>query len=94
MASATVAVDAPMETICENAGVKISAGDKEIIDSKNVEDRVHGIDVTRGVLVNLKNAGILDSYLSIDEALKNAGSIACAYLRTNTLIMKETTQNK
>ena len=84
----------PMETICANAGVKISAGNKEILDSKDPVDKVHGIDVTRGELVNLKNAGILDSYLSIDEALKNACSIACAYLRTNTLIMKETTQNK
>ena len=84
----------PLKTICENAGVKINPGDQEILDSKNVGDLVHGIDVTKGVLVNLKNAGILDSYLSIDEALKNASSIACAYLRTNTLIMKETTQNK
>ena len=52
------------------------------------------MDVTQNKLVNLKEQGILDSYLSIDEALKNASSIACAYLRTNTIMQKETTQHK
>ena len=79
-------LNVPMQTICSNAGV--------IIQPEVTEDKSLGMDVTTNKVVNLKSKGILDSYLSIDEALKNACSIACAYLRTNTLIMKETTQNK
>ena len=84
----------PMNTICENAGIKISPDDSTKIFSVDKQDKNLGIDVTTGKLVDLKKQGILDSYLSIDEALKNASSIACAYLRTNTLIQKEVTQNK
>ena len=76
----------PSEAICENAGVDTNW-------RASAEKRI-GMDVTKNKLVDLRAAGILDSYLSIDEALKNASSIACAYLRTNTLMRKETTQQK
>lgn len=76
----------PSETICTNAGVSTDW-------RSNAESNI-GMDVTQNKLVNLKEQGILDSYLSIDEALKNASSIACAYLRTNTIMQKETTQHK
>ena len=76
----------PSETICTNAGVST--------DWRSDAEHNIGMDVTQGKLVDLKKQGILDSYLSIDEALKNASSIACAYLRTNTIMQKETTQNK
>ena len=76
----------PSETICTNAGVST--------DWRSDAENNIGMDVTQNKLVNLKEQGILDSYLSIDEALKNASSIACAYLRTNTIMQKETTQHK
>ena len=76
----------PSEIICRNAG----------IDSEWRSNAEHnfGMDVTSAKIVDLNRQGILDSYLSIDEALKNASSIACAYLRTNTIIRKETTPQK
>lgn len=82
----TPVLEKPSETICKNAGVSIDW-------RSNAEHNV-GMDVTQNKLVDLKAQGILDSYLSIDEAIKNASSIACAYLRTNTIMQKETTQSK
>lgn len=82
----TPALMKPSETICTNAGVSSEW-------RSNAEHNI-GMDVTQNKLVDLKEQGILDSYLSIDEALKNASSIACAYLRTNTIMQKETTQHK
>ena len=79
---------APMRQILQNAGVK-NIPRKSVLSSKN-----KGVDVRTNKVVNLMNQGILDSYSSIDEALKNASSIACSYLRTNCLIKKGTTQNK
>lgn len=79
----TEALRKPSEVICNNAGVDTTW--------RASAERTVGMDVTRNKLVDLRAAGILDSYLSIDEALKNASSIACAYLRTNTLMQKETT---
>ena len=85
----TEALRKPSEVICTNAGAST--------EWRANTDKVYnglGMDVTKNKLVDLRAAGILDSYLSIDEALKNASSIACAYLRTNTLMQKETTQQK
>lgn len=79
----TEALRKPSEIICENAGANTNWRDDA--------PENWGVDVTKNKLVDLRAAGILDSYLSIDEALKNASSIACAYLRTNTLMQKETT---
>ena len=79
----TEALRKPSEVICNNAGVDTNW--------RASAERNVGMDVTKNKLVDLRAAGILDSYLSIDEALKNASSIACAYLRTNTLMQKETT---
>lgn len=82
----TDVIQIPSKVICDNAGVNT--------DWRSKAEHDFGMDVTTNSIVNLKSKGILDSYLSIDEALKNASSIACAYLRTNTIMQKETTQNK
>lgn len=79
----TEALRKPSEIICTNAGANT--------EWRASAESTVGMDVTKNKLVDLRAAGILDSYLSIDEALKNASSIACAYLRTNTLMQKETT---
>lgn len=78
----------PMKQILKNAGVK-NIPRASILKSKN-----YGVDVRTNKIVNLGEQGILDSYTSINEALKNASSIACSYLRTNCLIRKGVTQNK
>ena len=78
----------PMKQILSNAGIKNIPRASELV-AKNL-----GVDVRTNKIVNLNASGILDSYTSIDEALKNASSIACSYLRTNCLIKKGITQNK
>lgn len=81
----------PIKTICRNAGVKISPRKLQRI----LKIKGAGIDVRSGIMVDLLKSGIIDSYLSIDEALKNSSSIASSYIRTNTLIKKEEiTHNK
>lgn len=82
------ALSAAFEQVCRNAGIK-KLPPAKILNIKNT-----GLDVTTNKVVDLERHGILDSYASIDEALKNASSIACSYLRCNCLIKKETTQNK
>ena len=82
------ALSAALKQVCRNAGVK-NIPRRQLNKDKNI-----GVDVTTNKIVNLELSGILDSYASIDEALKNASSIACSYIRTNSIIRKETTQNK
>lgn len=71
----------PLKTIVNNAG----------LNDSNIRklDPHQGLDVTTGEVVDLKEAGIIDSFNSIDNALKNAVSIASQYLRAYILIKKE-----
>ena len=78
----------PLRQICVNAGIKNIPPDS-VLNAKGT-----GVNVLENRTVSLSHWGILDSFKSIDEALKNSGSIACSYLRTNCIIKKETTQNK
>jgi chaperonin GroEL len=80
----TKVLQAPLNTIINNAGIKIN---KKIRKVLNKNDLI-GIDVKDGTLVNLLNVGIIDSYQSIDNALINSSSIASNYLRGYTLIKK------
>ena len=79
---------APMRQICLNAGIKNIPPESKL-NIKNL-----GVDVTNGETYDLYRRGIIDSFTSIDEALKNSCSIATSYLRTNCLIQKGITQNK
>ena len=81
-------LNAPMKQILNNAGIK------NIPRASKLAIKNSGVDVRKNKIVDLRVQGILDSYTSIDEALKNASSIACSYLRTNCLIKKGITQNK
>jgi chaperonin GroEL (HSP60 family) len=78
----------PLRQICVNAGIKNIPPDS-VLNAKGT-----GVNVLENRTVSLSHWGILDSFKSIDEALKNSGSIACSYLRTNCIIKKETTQSK
>lgn len=75
------ALQAPTKTIIKNSGYKLPK--KEVLDS--LED---GLDVRTGLVVNYKNAGIMDSFDSVDKAVQNAISIASQYLRAYILIKK------
>jgi chaperonin GroEL len=72
----------PMKKILENAGIKITNKTLSQLGSHE------GYDVKTGQVVNLTQSGIIDSFDSIDTALKNAGSIASNYLRAYILITK------
>ena len=72
----------PIKKILENAGIKVSQ--KKLLSLGSPE----GYDVKSGKVVNLIQAGIIDSFDSIDTALKNAGSIASNYLRAYIVITK------
>jgi chaperonin GroEL (HSP60 family) len=72
------ALMAPMKTILENAGYEFN--------KKYVSNDGTGLDARTGLEVDLLDAGIVDSYASIETAIKNASSIACSYLRAYVLI--------
>lgn len=76
---------APLETIVANSGIKLNKKFKRLL----LEHFLMGIDVKTGEVVTLPDAGILDSFKSIDSALLNAVSIAANYLRGYILIRKD-----
>ena len=76
------ALESPMKTILSNAGYKLP--DKKLL----IENKAYGLDVRNGLGVNLIEAGIMDSFDSVDKAIQNAMSIATQYLRTYILIKK------
>jgi chaperonin GroEL (HSP60 family) len=67
-----------METILLNAGLTMT--------EQLARNQLHGLDANTGLEVDLYEAGIVDSYTSIETAIKNAESIACSYLRSYILI--------
>ena len=71
----------PMKKIIENAGLEL---DEDKLKDKNV-----GLDVKTKEYKDLIKAGIIDSYASIDQSLKNSSSIASNYLRAYILIKKD-----
>lgn len=75
------ALHAPARTIIKNAGYKLP--------KKNIlNDKACGLDVRTGKIVNYEEAGIMDSFDSVDRAIQNALSIATQYLRAYILIKK------
>ena len=71
----------PMQVILGNAGRRIPKKAKGLGSI--------GFDVKTNTVCDLLENGILDGFASVDLALKNAGSIACNYLRSYTLLMKD-----
>ena len=75
------ALHSPAQTILKNAGYKLPK-------KKVLNDLTHGLDVRTGEIVNYEEAGIMDSFDSVDRAIQNALSIATQYLRAYILIKK------
>jgi chaperonin GroEL len=71
------AIQAPFETILENAGI-------EIISSNMEEGK--GLDVVTGKTVNMVKSGIVDPLLVTKSALRNAASVATTILSTDCVI--------
>lgn len=78
-------LQAPMKTIIKNSGLKVSRKNWRQINNNYKK----GIDVSSGELIDLLEAGIIDSFDSVDKALENAVSIAANYLRGYILIKKD-----
>jgi len=72
------ALKSPMKTILANAGYEIK--------DELAFNKTRGLDARTGLEVDLYETGIIDSYTSIETAVKNAESIACSYLRAYILI--------
>lgn len=73
------ALQEPCFKILENAGLKKPS--KNILENSKL-----GLDVNSNKVVDLYNAGIIDSFTSIDTAVRNAQSIACSYLKAYIII--------
>lgn len=73
------ALQKPCLTIIENAGLKKPK--KEILENSE-----RGLDVMHNSIINLFEEGIIDSFTSIDTAIRNAQSIACNYLKAYIII--------
>lgn len=73
------ALQEPCLKIIANAGLKKPK-------AKILKDKNRGLDVAKNEIVSLLNEGIIDSYTSIETAIKNAQSIACSYLKGYILI--------
>lgn len=69
----------PHRRILTNAG----------LTEKKYRTKREGVDVTTGLKVDLIDAGIIDSYTSVYQSIKNATSIATNYLRAYTLIKEK-----
>lgn len=72
------ALQSPALTILKNAGIR---ADKKVLASST-----EGYNVVTGEIVDLKEAGIIDSLASIKAAITNGSSIAVEYLRGYILI--------
>lgn len=77
-------LESPLKQILFNAGLRVPMKLKYLPQKYFTV----GVDVTTGNLVDLHVQGIVDSFSSIDSALKNSVSIASNYLRAYTTIMK------
>lgn len=72
---------APLRTIIKNAGLRVP---KEVHKSPRL-----GLNVRTNKVVDLVDAGIVDSYDSVDASIQNAASIASNYLKAYILIKKD-----
>jgi chaperonin GroEL len=73
------ALQSPCLKIIENAGLKKPG--RNVLETEDC-----GLDVNTNKVVNLYNEGIIDSFTSVDTAVRNAQSIACSYLKAYIII--------
>jgi chaperonin GroEL len=76
------ALEQPLRTLCENAGVEGSV----IVQSVKKEKKFTGYDVDKEIYVDMFEAGIIDPTKVARTALQNAASVASLLLTTEALI--------
>lgn len=81
------ACEAPIRTICENAGVEGSVIIAKILDGIDPADPTFGYDAKRDKFVNMIDAGIIDPKMVTRIALENAASVAGMILTTECALI-------
>jgi len=76
------ALEQPLRTLCENAGVEGSV----IVEHVKKEKKFTGYDVDKEVYVDMFEAGIIDPTKVARTALQNAASVAGLLLTTEALV--------
>ncbi len=76
------ALEQPLRTLCENAGVEGSV----IVEHVKKEKKFTGFDVDKEVYVDMFEAGIIDPTKVARCALQNAASVASLLLTTEALV--------
>ena len=76
------ALEQPLRTLCENAGVEGSV----VVQSVKKEKKFTGYDVDKEVYVDMFEAGIIDPTKVSRSALQNAASVASLLLTTEALV--------
>jgi chaperonin GroEL len=76
------AVEAPARVIYQNAGYEPG----EVLAQLNGKSNLSGFDVVRGRVVNMMDAGILDSLMVLKSAVRNAVSTAALALTIDSLV--------
>jgi len=79
------ALEQPLRTLCENAGVEGSVIVEKVKQYKG-EEKTMGYDVDKEAFVDMFKAGILDPTKVARTALQNAASVASLLLTTEALV--------
>src|SRR5205814_5626744 len=79
------ALEQPLRTLCENAGVEGSIVVEKVKQYKG-EEKFTGYDVDRETYVDMFKAGIIDPTKVSRTALQNAASVAGLLLTTEALV--------
>ena len=76
------ALDAPMTAIVQNAGHEASPIVARVLEA----GLPHGFDVVAKRMVNMLEAGVVDSVEVLERALRNAGSMAAMAITTDAVV--------
>jgi len=79
------ALEQPLRTLCENAGIEGSIVVEKVKSYKG-EDKFTGYDVDGEKYVDMFKAGIIDPTKVSRTALQNAASVAALLLTTEALV--------
>jgi len=84
-------LSAPIRTILDNAGVRTDV----ILEAiENSDSASWGYDVSKGVLCDMFEAGIVDALKVVKESILNSSSVACELIKTQGLIISEELEEK
>ncbi|MCS7060209.1 MAG: TCP-1/cpn60 chaperonin family protein [Anaerolineae bacterium] len=82
------ALAAPMRVIADNAGLEGAA----IIARNRAASPAEAVDARTGQMVDLRQAGILDSAFALDQAVRAAVSAAATFITTDVIVHRRQTE--